>query len=203
MELDGPLEYSSIHGEVSPVSLLCGPSDGEATQAATPVAHKGCDASDDPDSDDDLSWKPFASTSTHLGTLMPNSIQVAELQHICDNANKETHQSMKHWDSFYDQLKDFENFLALPDRRRRFIWTCLRGTRFARYEGIVSGWSAHLYEKGGKKLSGLRKICFAFFGFSHVALMLSNMYTVSIAPVKCSRALENTAKHRGPSPQVI
>jgi hypothetical protein len=66
--------------------------------------------------------------------FMPNAITIAALQHIINNLCADTHKSLRHWEFFFNQLKNLEAFLNIDERRARFMLTCLRHTRFSKYE---------------------------------------------------------------------
>ena len=78
--------------------------------------------------------------------FMPNSLTIAGLQHIINNLCADTHKSLTHWGKFHADLKNLEAFLNVPERTDRFIWTCLRHTRFAVFEHKFIRFSQSMYE---------------------------------------------------------
>jgi hypothetical protein len=84
--------------------------------------------------------------------LMPNALTIAGLQHIVNNLSEDVHKGLDHWDTFHSQLKNFEQMLKLPERRRRFFFTCVRGTAFANKERAILHFHATLYEKRWKEV---------------------------------------------------
>ena len=85
--------------------------------------------------------------------LMPNAVQAAELQHVCDNALKDIHEDLQHWEGYYQQLKHFESLLVFTERRQRYVWTCVRGTDWAWAEDLFDRFESHLYEKRWKAVA--------------------------------------------------
>ena len=78
--------------------------------------------------------------------LMPNSLGNAGVQHQMSNLNKDVHKHMVHWKTFHSHLKVIESLLRLEERRSRFVWTCLRGTQWSRFERLFEHFRASLYE---------------------------------------------------------
>ena len=77
------------------------------------------------------------------GVLLPACLTIPGLQHIANNMVAEVHTSMEHWGEFFSQCKALEAMLVIPERRSRYIWTCLRGTAhghkdFALYNKVAS-----------------------------------------------------------------
>ena len=79
---------------------------------------------------------------------MPNALGITGLQHVIDNLNKETASRLQGWESFKDDLNNFEAFLTRRELVDTFIWSCLRG-----HEGHMhtqksfERWGATLYDK--------------------------------------------------------
>ena len=51
----------------------------------------------------------------------------------------EVHSVLSHWPVLWDQMKKLEALLAIPERRSRFVWTCLRGSIFSHKDIIFLG----------------------------------------------------------------
>ena len=68
------------------------------------------------------------------------------LQHIVSNMSEDVHKSLGHWEEFSQQLKQLEAFLRVDERRKRFIWTCLRNTSHAKSERLFERFKGSLYE---------------------------------------------------------
>ena len=65
------------------------------------------------------------------GRFLPGALNVPGLQHIANNLASDVHTSLSHWPVFWEQLKSLEAMLHVPERRSRYVWTCVRGTPFA------------------------------------------------------------------------
>ena len=80
--------------------------------------------------------------------LMENAVEIYGLQHCTFNINKDVHKGLSHWGEFWKQLKNFEALLhgQQGQRRRRFIWTCVRGSAMGHEAFKLKRWSATLYE---------------------------------------------------------
>ena len=85
---------------------------------------------------------PNASSNQYLR----NGYRIAGVQHLSDNANSDSNRSMPHWDQFHRDLKLLESFVDEEHRRQRYIWTCLRRTRFSHFAKKFETFSASLYE---------------------------------------------------------
>ena len=85
--------------------------------------------------------------SENAKSLMPNALPIYGLQHMTMNISKDVHTKLKYWPTFFKHLKNFGALLSglQGDRRRRFIWTCLRGTAHQASKRLDK-WSATLYE---------------------------------------------------------
>ena len=106
------------------------------------------------------SWR-FLAGPDETKTFVPNSIFIAELQHVCDNALKEVHTMLDWWPNFFAALKDFENILKYADRRRRYVHTCLKGTKFEKSAHRLDHFDAHLYEKRWKEVASFSDSLYA------------------------------------------
>ena len=78
--------------------------------------------------------------------FLPNCMTIAGLQHIMHNASQDVHLRMRGWKPFFHDLKNLEALLGVPERRQRFIFTCLRGTAFSHHEKALQSFSCNLYE---------------------------------------------------------
>jgi hypothetical protein len=103
------------------------------------------------------SWMPRLDFANNSTTLMPNAVTVAELQHICDNAQSLVHTELEHWAVFWREIKNWEALLGSPERMRRYIWTCVRRSKYAWAENKLLGFSATLYEKRWKEVVNFLK----------------------------------------------
>lgn len=83
---------------------------------------------------------------TRGGHLMNNAVPIYGLQHASSNINCDVHTSLSYWDSFWTQLKNIEALLLMGERRRRFLWTCVRGTPRENQSHSLKYWSCDLYE---------------------------------------------------------
>ena len=61
--------------------------------------------------------------------------------------SSDVHKSLSHWQEYYKQLKTREAFLRTEECRRRFVWTCLRGTQLAGQEFAFRNFKGSLYEQ--------------------------------------------------------
>jgi hypothetical protein len=95
---------------------------------------------DGPCLDDEVEQAP------DLEFLLPSCLTFAGLQHIINNLCEDAHKGLKQWESMYKDLKLIEAFLRVPERRSRFVWTCLRGGPHQRFENKFSKFKASLYE---------------------------------------------------------
>ena len=77
---------------------------------------------------------------------MRNAFKIYGFQHCVNNLNADVHRSLKHWPQFWIQLKNFEQLLRYPPRRRRFVFTCLRGTPLEVHQSKFKTWNVLLYE---------------------------------------------------------
>ena len=78
--------------------------------------------------------------------LYPNAYSIYGFQHKCDNLNADVNERMPHFKEFWADLKQVEACLNLNYRLLTYIWTCIRKTRFAKYENRFMGFRASLYE---------------------------------------------------------
>jgi hypothetical protein len=83
---------------------------------------------------------PYRTQQGHVH-LMPNGVSIAGMQHIIDNMNAETHKGMVWWPEFLKVLKNAEALLRIDERRNRYIWTCLLGTRFEHRAGMFENFA--------------------------------------------------------------
>jgi len=81
------------------------------------------------------------------GHFMNNALTIYGLQHAANNINCDVHKSLTYWEEFWKQLKNFEALLGVGERRRRFIWTCIRGTTYDNQSHLLKKFSGSLYEK--------------------------------------------------------
>ena len=79
--------------------------------------------------------------------FLPTAIPIYGLQHLTNNLNTDVHISLSYWATFYSQLKNVSGLLNHAGRRRRYVATCIRGSRFENEEHKFKRWSATLYEK--------------------------------------------------------
>ena len=160
-DCDGPMfksdigEGSDVDGDIlaSQKSLAQSDLDGvlqDAEQVAAPADEVHVEPPVVPH--EKVSWLPHKS-SQESATLMPNALRIAGLQHICDNARKDVHQSLVFWLQFYETLKVFEDFITMLERRQRFCWTCLRDSEYAWAEDkLFTHFDGHLYEARWKEV---------------------------------------------------
>ena len=85
--------------------------------------------------------------------FLPNALPVVGMQHCVHNLLKEVHLSLQYWDSFWQQLKNFESLLNWPFRRKQLIMTCIRGTPYEHVEGQFEAFSQTLCEKRWHEVS--------------------------------------------------
>jgi hypothetical protein len=156
-ELDGPpCEGSSLGSDIDG-PMLCDVIIADAASDAGDADTRAPDSSDAAFPPiQQQSWKP-GDAGTSANVLMANGITIAELQHICDNAQSLIHTELEHWNEFWLELKVFEGLLGCPERMRRYMWTCVRGTRLAWTEDKLNGFSATLYEKRWKEVVNFLK----------------------------------------------
>ena len=81
-----------------------------------------------------------------LGAMFRQALPVAGMQHIIDNLNSETHTSMLHWGTFWDELKSLESVLSKKHRRRQLM-ALVRDSVWAAHLPKLEAFSLRLYEK--------------------------------------------------------
>ena len=89
---------------------------------------------------------PVRPAAIGMRQFMPNAYIVTGIQHTTNNLNDDTHSIMP---GFAEHFKDLKQCEALPsndDRRRHYVATCVRGTRYEKFERLFRSFSAHLYE---------------------------------------------------------
>ena len=102
-------------------------------------------------------------------SFLPNALKVYGFQHTVNNLSQDVHKVLKYWEEFWNGLKVFSGLLNIEERRRRFCWTCLKGTVHAVFEPRLKSWSATLYEKQWKHtIKFTRKLRLIMFIF-HLA----------------------------------
>ena len=107
-DVDGPM------GSASPAASSCHipgsdeESDGVKGDASSVVSIASANsAALDADQEDLDSgcWLPYGPDAAKPSRLMPCALPIAGLQHICDNTNKDTHESLSFWDEYHAGLK--------------------------------------------------------------------------------------------------
>ena len=88
---------------------------------------------------------------------MPCALPIAGLQHICDNTNKDTHESLLFWDEYHAGLKQYEVLFRTPGLRDRYLWTCVRGGAHEYLTAHIQDWSHSLYEKRWREVVAFTK----------------------------------------------
>ena len=78
--------------------------------------------------------------------FMQKCLEIPGVMHIIDNLLNDVHTAMPHWKQFHADLKILESFFVVRDRRRRFIWTCIKDTRYTYAEKHFEKFTASLYE---------------------------------------------------------
>ena len=89
-----------------------------------------------------LSWDELHAVSP----LFPGALQVPGLQHVLDNVNREVHQSLSYWSTFFSSLKNIEHLLSQPHRRKHFVVSCLNSTCWSDNAAMVAQFRSTLYE---------------------------------------------------------
>ena len=84
-------------------------------------------------------------------------IRVYGLQHCVNNANQDVHTVLNWWNEFFSRLKHFEALLAIPERRKRFQHTCVRGSALEPQSYKLDNWSQRLYEKRWREVVAFLK----------------------------------------------
>ena len=153
-ELDGEPEIASSHAAsvavMSDVEPLMPNSPSASEVAGAPVL-----GVDEPSVDNNVD--PFADEGFRF--FMDRSCTIAGIMHIIDNMLQDMHESLADWKWFHKQLKILEAFICNDPYRRRFCWTCLRGTPFEWALPKFKTFSAHLYEaRWGEVLNFLKAI---------------------------------------------
>jgi hypothetical protein len=89
--------------------------------------------------------------------FVPSSLTIAGLQHITNNLCTDVHEHLKHWGAFWIELKNFESLLAVAERRKRFVWTWLRGSHLQHRERMFNKFIGSLYEARWRAVLDLLK----------------------------------------------
>ena len=91
--------------------------------------------------------------------FMSNGLTIAGFQHITNNLCNDVHTNLVQWEGFYEQLKNIAGLVCSADRRKQYIWTCLRDTEYAFVEEIFAKYpmSVSLYEKRWSAVLGFLK----------------------------------------------
>ena len=71
--------------------------------------------------------------------FLPASLTIPGLQRISNNMSNEVHTALTAWRPFWAQLKVLEALLVVPERRSRFVWTCLRGSPLEMQDVVTKG----------------------------------------------------------------
>ena len=80
------------------------------------------------------------------GDFLPNGHTFAGLQHQTNNMNVDVNYAMPQFKEFFGDLKQLESLLR-TFRCKTFVWTCIRKTRYAKYETEILYFDASLYEQ--------------------------------------------------------
>lgn len=73
-------------------------------------------------------------------------------QHMASNLNINTHKELNYFEACWEQLQNLDGLLKMRERRERFLWTCVKGTRFENHIAAkrLKGFKGALYEKKWK-----------------------------------------------------
>ena len=95
--------------------------------------------------------KPYGTRDVHgILKMLPFALKVYGLQHLCNNANASTHQTLLYWPTFFPILKKFELLLLSQEHRLRFRNTCVYGSKHHGEAWRFDKWSTQLYEERWK-----------------------------------------------------
>ena len=118
-----------VVADTPPDINVCDDVDGSIADSSSPVAEAKSDVGSTGDNADMLGddrWVKY-DEGDEPHTIMKYALSYAGIQHVIDNATRDTHESMKYWGEFYVGLEQCRGLLCVPERRKRFQWTCLRG----------------------------------------------------------------------------
>ena len=102
---------------------------------------------------------PPANESTTDRRFMRNGVTIAGMMHVVNNMMQDVHKSLTYWPEFYADLKVVEALLQNPERRRRFVWTCLRGTPLDFAGRKFNNFKSELYEpRWGEVMKFLKEL---------------------------------------------
>lgn len=99
------------------------------------------------DTDAMMDQAPSAPDGWASSWLLRNAIPVPGMMHIVTNLLLEVHAAMAHWDDMLSRLAELGKLLCPPQRRERFILTCVRGSSHACMERAVDKAYPQLYDK--------------------------------------------------------
>jgi hypothetical protein len=144
-----------------------------------------------------------AERSARRGEFMPRAYATGGVQHTSDNANVDANKSMVGWKPFFEELKQLEALLRSGERRRRYKWTCLRGTRWERFVRLFDNFTGSLYESRWHEVVYflkqvtplLRILCLSF----NAARFLSGTDAAGEGTDQCSRSRARADTSQGMS----
>ena len=99
-------------------------------------------------------------TPAASSALLPNSLTIPGMLHICWNMCAEVNYALAHWKTFWEQLKVMEKLVSFRYRRELLLATCFLGTQWADERSSFERFSHRLYEpRWGEVL----EFCRSFF----------------------------------------
>ena len=81
------------------------------------------------------------------GHLRRNAFPIPGCNHLLDSITRDTHHSLREFDSFLEDLHCIEQLLAEPGRRERYVVTCVLGTAWANEAKKLRMFKFTLYTK--------------------------------------------------------
>ena len=77
----------------------------------------------------------------NVGPLFPVAMPVPGIQHILDNLNREVHQDLGYWQTFYPLLKNIASILSTRHRKKHLVASCMHNTCWASHADMVTSFS--------------------------------------------------------------
>jgi hypothetical protein len=102
-------------------------------------------------------------TPAASSALLPNSLTIPGMLHVCWNMCAEVNNALAHWSTFWEQLKVMEKLVSFRYRRELLLATCFLGTEWADERSSFERFSHRLYEpRWGEVLQFCRSFILLF-----------------------------------------
>jgi hypothetical protein len=132
-----------LEEEVEPSDL---PELEESDGSALPLDVEYGDRGEVPNSPPPRLPQPARAPVRFGGEYLPKCHTLAGLEHLANNLNSDVNHSMSHFKAVFSDLKQLEALLG-SYRKKTFVWTCIRKTRYAKYEAQFLNFNGSLYEQ--------------------------------------------------------